>query len=148
MLGVGAFGRVFKTKNKHDENFQVAIKVLDKVKLKENIDCIMEEVAILNQLDHPNIVKYYETYNDQKYIYLVMEYISGKPLFDKITEQDNQTFGEATAALYMKELFQAINHCHAQDIVHRDIKPDNIMVTDKNAVRLIDFGLSKASRNQ
>ena len=60
--------------------------MLDKIKLAENIDMIMDEVAILNQLDHPNIVKYYETYNDQKYIYLVMEYIPGKPLFDRITE--------------------------------------------------------------
>ena len=109
---------------------------------------IMEEVAILNQLDHPNIVKYYETYNDQKYIYLVMELISGKPLFDKITEQANQTFSEDQAAHYMKQLFQAINHCHAQNIVHRDIKPDNVMITDDDTVRLIDFGLSKVSRNK
>ncbi len=64
VLGVGAFGRVFLTKNKHNEDFKVAIKVLDKVKLRDNIDCIMEEVAILHSLDHPNIVKYYETYND------------------------------------------------------------------------------------
>ena len=47
----------------------------------------------------------------------------------------------------MKSLFQAINHCHAQNIVHRDIKPDNIMITSDDTVRLIDFGLSKASRN-
>jgi len=77
-----------------------------------------------------------------------MEYITGKPLFDKITEQDNQTFGEQTAARYMKELFQSINHCHAQNIIHRDIKPDNIMITDENTVRLIDFGLSKASNKK
>ena len=75
---------------------------MDKVKLNDNIDCIMEEVAILNTLDHPNIVKYYETYNDQKYIYLVMEYVSGKPLFDKITQASNQSFGEMQAAAYMK----------------------------------------------
>ena len=50
------------------------------------------------------------------------------------------------AAGYMKSLFQAINHCHAQNIVHRDIKPDNIMITANNTVRLIDFGLSKASK--
>ena len=84
VLGVGAFGRVFQTYNKHNTAHQVAIKVLDKQKLKDNIDCIMEEVAILNQLDHPNIVKYYETYNDHKYIYLVMEMITGLPLYDKI----------------------------------------------------------------
>ena len=45
----------------------------------------------------------------------------------------------------MKQLFQAINHCHAQNVVHRDIKPDNIMITENDSVRLIDFGLSKAS---
>ena len=77
VLGVGAFGRVFMTTNAHDQNFKVAIKVLDKHKLAENIECIMEEVDILNKLDHPNIVKYFETYNDTKYIYLVMEYIQG-----------------------------------------------------------------------
>ena len=77
VLGVGAFGRVFMTTNAWDQNFKVAIKVLDKHKLAENIDCIMEEVEILNKLDHPNIVKYFETYNDTKYIYLVMEYIQG-----------------------------------------------------------------------
>ena len=77
MLGVGAFGRVFLTTNKHNPDFQVAIKVLDKVKLSDNIDDIMGEVAVLQTLDHPNIVKYYETYNDEKFIYLVMEYITG-----------------------------------------------------------------------
>ena len=94
VLGVGAFGRVFLTKNKHNEDFKVAIKVLNKVKLGDSIKRIMEEVAILHSLDHPNIVKYYETYNDQKYIYLVMEYVTGMPLFDKITQQANQTFSE------------------------------------------------------
>merc|ERR1719464_202390 len=146
VLGVGAFGRVFMTTNKFETNFHVAIKVLDKHKLAENIDCIMEEVAILNRLDHPNIVKYFETYDDSKYIYLVMEYISGCQLFDKITQQTNQTFGEREAASYMEKLFQAINHCHAQGVIHRDIKPENIMITDSGSVRLIDFGLSKANR--
>ena len=148
VLGVGAFGRVFQTYNKFNPDHLVAIKVLDKQKLKDNIDCIMEEVAILNQLDHPNIVKYYETYDDQKYIYLVMEYIHGYQLFEMITAQENQTFSEEVAAGYMKSLFQAINHCHAVDVIHRDIKPENIMVTKENSVRLIDFGLSKASKNK
>jgi calcium-dependent protein kinase len=122
--------------------------VLDKQKLKDNIDCIMEEVAILNQLDHPNIVKYYETYDDSKYIYLVMEFINGFQLFEMITAQENQTFTEEIAAGYMKSLFQAINHCHAIDVIHRDIKPENIMITKGGQVRLIDFGLSKASKKK
>jgi len=63
----------------------VAIKVLDKEKLNDNLDLVVQEIAALNKLDHPNIVKYFETYNDIKYIYLVMEYIQGIPLFEKIT---------------------------------------------------------------
>jgi len=77
------------TTNKHDLNFKVAIKVMDKEKLGSNLNLIMDEVTTLNDLDHPNIVKYFETYNDHKYIYLVMEYIKGKQLFDKITNQQN-----------------------------------------------------------
>jgi calcium-dependent protein kinase len=75
---------VFKTCNKHDVNHEVAIKVLHKSKLKGHIDIIQQEVDILTKLDHPNIVKYYETYNDDKYMYLVMEYIGGGELFEKI----------------------------------------------------------------
>jgi len=58
---------------------------LNKSKLRDQIDAIHEEIKILNKLDHPNIVKYYETYLDKKYIYLVMEYIDGGELFDKIS---------------------------------------------------------------
>jgi calcium-dependent protein kinase len=64
----------------------VAIKVLDKDQLKYDIELVMQEVAVLNKLDHPNIVKYYETYNDYKFIYLVMEYIKGKQLFKYLAE--------------------------------------------------------------
>ncbi len=113
VLGVGAFGKVFLTTNKFDKNIKVAIKVLDKQRLCDSLDVVMDEIATLNTLDHPNIVKYYETYNDQKYIYLVMKYVSGVPLYDKICKQKNQTFTERQAAEYMKSLFQAINHCHA-----------------------------------
>ena len=89
VLGAGAFGKVFLTTNKHDANIKVAIKVLNKDKLRENLTNIMDEIATLHTLDHPNIVKYYETYNDAMYIYLVMEYITGMPLFEKICQQEN-----------------------------------------------------------
>ena len=62
---------------------------MNKMKLKDHIDAIFEEVRILNKLDHPNICRYYETYIDEKYIYLVMEYIDGGELFDKIAQQEN-----------------------------------------------------------
>ena len=72
---MGNFGRVYKTVNVHDKDHNVAIKVLDKQKLQFEIELIIEEVAILNKLDHVNIVKYFETYDSPEHLYLVMEYI-------------------------------------------------------------------------
>ena len=77
MLGFGAFGKVFLVQNKHDSSQQAAIKVLNKQSLGDQIDLVRQEVGILSTLDHPCIVKYYETYNDPKFLYLVMEYITG-----------------------------------------------------------------------
>ena len=74
MLGKGAFGKVFKGTDKLNPDFQVAIKVLDKKKMKPNdLAHIMDEVDLLKKLDHPNIVEYFETFNEKNYLYLVME---------------------------------------------------------------------------
>ena len=116
---------------------------MNKVKLKDHLQAILDEVSILTNLDHPNIVKYYETYIDEKYIYLVMEYIGGGELFDLISQQENQVFSEQMASVYMKKLFGALHHMHSQNVVHRDIKPENIMIAKNGEVKLIDFGLSK-----
>ena len=89
VLGQGAFGKVFLLNHKINTEFKVAIKVLNILKLQDQLQAILDEVAILNKLDHPNIVKYYETYTDVKYIYLVMEYIGGGELFDMIATQEN-----------------------------------------------------------
>ena len=104
MLGVGAFGKVYKTTNRYDTSMRVAIKVLDKSKMEGHMEMLMDEIQTLNTLDHPNIVKYYETYNDNQFIYLVMEYVEGMPLYDKICKQSNNIFTEHTAAKYMKSL--------------------------------------------
>ncbi|CDW86363.1 protein kinase domain containing protein [Stylonychia lemnae] len=101
VLGAGQFGKVFLSESIADPSFKVAIKVLNKVKLKEHIDSIREEVKILTKLDHPNIIKYYETYDDVKYIYMVMEYCSGGELFDKILAQKNSFFSETGTPLFM-----------------------------------------------
>ena len=77
---------MFLTHNKHNTDHKVAIKVMGLKKIKDELEAIKEEVAILTKLDHPNIVRYYETYEDDKNIYLVMEYISGVQLFQKITQ--------------------------------------------------------------
>ena len=145
ILGMGAFGKVFHSTNRADPTLEVAIKLFNKSKLKsDSFKRIKEEVKILTSLDHPNIVKYYQTYEDTKYLYLVTEYCSGGELFDKIASQENQVFNESEAAAIMKKLLRAINHCHANGITHRDIKPENIMYGADGEIKLIDFGLSRA----
>ena len=98
-------------------------------------------------MDHPNIVKYFETYDDNKYLYLVMEFIDGQEMFDAITHHNNHRFTEKEAVKYMEQLFMAVSHLHAQGIVHRDIKPQNIMIDKHDQVRLIDFGLAAIKRH-
>lgn len=102
---------------------------------------IRDEIKILSDLDHPNIIKYYETYESPNYIYLVMEYCQGCELFDKLTN-DHMQFTETECAKIMKSLFLAVNHCHSNGIAHRDLKPENIMYSEDGRIKIIDFGLS------
>jgi len=83
VLGAGHFGKVYKGTNRADPSITVAIKVIDKRNLKsEDLQMIMTEIGILQELDHPNIVRYMETFEEPRFIYLVMEKCSGGELFD------------------------------------------------------------------
>lgn len=101
------------------------------------------ELEILRKLDHPNIVRLFEWYEDVKCFYLVMEVLKGGELFDRIVE-----FGyldEEQARQLFNSITRAINYCHKCNIVHRDLKPENFMTLDKDSwdIKLIDFGLAK-----
>jgi calcium-dependent protein kinase len=82
---MGQYGKVFLAENKNDPSQKVAVKALSKKKLGKLIEKLKQEVIFLRRLDSPNIVKYYETYEDQDYVYLVMEYCPGGELFDLIS---------------------------------------------------------------
>ena len=100
ILGSGTFGKVFLATSVADADFKVAIKVISKKKIGDDIDQLLDEINILKSLDHPNIVKYYETYENQKYMYIVMEYCPGGELFDVIAKraQNKGSFEESEAA--------------------------------------------------
>ena len=82
ILGSGNFGKVFLANNTQNLDFQVAIKAISKRKIGSSLENIKEEIKILSKLDHPNICKYYETYESPKHFYLIMEYCGGGDLFD------------------------------------------------------------------
>ena len=144
VLGSGSYGKVFKACDKKDKTLEIAIKVINKSKLDpEDLESLKNEVKLMQQVDHPNIVKYYETYDETKYIYLCMELCTGGELFEKVTKR-KKPFSEYEAAEVMRDLLKALQHCHSQCIIHRDIKPENIMYGHDGLVKFIDFGFAIA----
>jgi calcium-dependent protein kinase len=120
------------------------VKSIAKDSAKYHQDFIERELDCLRSLDHPNIVKFYEIYQDRKYFHIVMEYCSGGDLLDLLCKQHH--LSEVNARRIMFRAFAAIRYLHENKICHRDIKPDNFLFSSRKQdaeVKLIDFGLSR-----
>lgn len=143
-IGKGSFGRVYKVKHKLTGDPR-AVKVLSKENLNDqSLSKLMFEVDILRALDHPNILKVFEVYEDEKQFSIVTEICVGGELFDKITSV--RKFSEQIAANYMYQIMSAVLTCHEKGIVHRDLKPENILFineSEDSPLKVIDFGTSK-----
>lgn len=144
LLGKGSFGFVYKAKHKYSESFR-AVKVLKKESLDQNsAKKLMHEVEILKSLDHPNIIKIFEVFEDQNSINLITELCTGGELFDRIVA--SKGFSENKAAFYLYQIMSAVIACHDKGIVHRDLKPENILFIDNSEnslLKVIDFGTSR-----
>ena len=142
-LGEGSFGKVFKAREISSGRI-IAVKkmFIDNSKLKYNKT--IKEINLLKNLDHPNIVKYYDYFQEEDCIYLMMEYLDGSTLKQYMI--NNPNISEDNARIIIKQLLTALSYLHYTcDICHRDIKPENIMFKDKNDInnlKLLDFGLS------
>lgn len=102
------------------------------------------EVEILSNMDHPNVVKLYEIFDEGQVLYLVMELMQGGELFDRIVEKE--AYSEREAAEVIRPLVDAIRYCHQIGIIHRDLKPENLLyeTTEQNAIiKISDFGLAR-----
>jgi len=151
-IGSGAFGTVRIARSKKSSSGKsVALKTITKSGLKD-IKTFVNEVEIQAGLDHPNIAKLYETFEDRQQVYLVLEVCHGGEMFDKIIEQCY--FREIEASFLMLQILRAVFYMHTQCIAHRDLKPENFLFTEKNVgimqntLKVIDFGIAKRFKKQ
>ncbi|EZG65535.1 calcium/calmodulin-dependent protein kinase [Gregarina niphandrodes] len=109
----------------------------------EDADRFLQEIEIMKGLDHPNIVRLFESFEDTKDIYLIMDFCAGGELFDRLV--DGGTFNEALASRIMLQVLQAVAYCHSRRVAHRDLKPENFLFLNQSPwspLKLIDFGLA------
>jgi len=145
-IGQGSFGAVTVGVHQTTE-FERAIKQMSKDNVKDrDVQRFRQEITIMKSMDHPNIIKLHETFEDKRHIFLVMELCSGGELFDRIIEAGQ--FTEKCAAAVAQQMLSAVFYMHTSGVCHRDLKPENFLFQSKGPIeestlKIIDFGLSK-----
>ncbi|CAI2365374.1 unnamed protein product [Moneuplotes crassus] len=148
--GDGLLGKVFIASIKDEPEQKVAIKAIAKKQMNlSNKDIsamkVLEEVKILEKLDHPNMCTYIESYETEKTIYIVMEYFEGTQLFDLMIQrvESKGSFNEREVCDIIKKILDVLKYCHSQEIMHKDLKPKKVLCDSNGNLKIVDFGLSK-----
>lgn len=146
-IGIGTFSVVNSGHSKLDPTQKVAIKSVDLGQLKPKEKAlIMEESLIIRKLNHTNIIKYIDSYEDFQKAFYVFELVEGGDLLDYVVKR--KRLSEIEARLVMTQLFSVVSYLFSQFVLHRDLKPENIMVKlneetgEIEKIKLIDFGFA------
>ena len=141
-LGAGSFGRVKLAKMNDTEKFY-AIKILKKIdliKLKQ-VDHILNEIKILTLVSHPFIVEIYGFTQDERYIYIILEFINGGELFTYLRSVIK--FPIDQSVFYAGQVVLIFEYLHSKNIIYRDLKPENLLIDTHGYLKLTDFGFAK-----
>ncbi|KAF1961745.1 Pkinase-domain-containing protein [Byssothecium circinans] len=141
-LGTGSFGRVHLVQSKHNQRFY-AVKVLKKaqvVKMKQ-VEHTNDERRMLQQVKHPFLITLWGTFQDSKNLYMVMDFVEGGELFSLLRK--SQRFPNPVAKFYAAEVTLALDYLHAQNIIYRDLKPENLLLDRHGHLKITDFGFAK-----
>ncbi|XP_065863970.1 CBL-interacting serine/threonine-protein kinase 1-like [Euphorbia lathyris] len=140
-LGEGNFGKVKLAKN-IESGLAFAVKILEKNKIIDLkiSDQIKREIATLKLLKHPNVVRLHEVLASKSKIYMVLEYVNGGELFDRIASKGKLT--EAEGRKLFQQLIDGVSYCHNKGVFHRDLKLENVLIDAKGNIKISDFGLS------
>ena len=147
LIGIGGMAKVYRAYDTIDDR-TVAIKILKEEFLtnEEFIRRFKNESKAIAILSHPNIVKVYDVSFGDRMQYIVMEYIDGITLKEYIDQQHEIKWKEAVH--FTVQILRALQHAHEKGIVHRDIKPQNIMLLQDGTIKVTDFGIARFSRNE
>ncbi|XP_064135882.1 myosin light chain kinase family member 4 [Loxodonta africana] len=142
ILGGGRFGRVYKCEEKAT-GLKLAIKII-KTRGTKNKDEVRNEVSVMNQLDHVNLIQLYDALESKNDMVLVMEYVDGGELFDRIIDE-NCNLTELDTILFIRQICEGVRHMHQMYILHLDLKPENILCVNRDTkqIKIIDFGLAR-----
>jgi len=142
-LGRGAMARVYRAKQRSLDRY-VAVKILPS-KFSGNVQFIerfFREGQAAAKLNHPNIVQAFDVGQHRETYYFVMEYVDGRTVHDDIVKQTR--YGEKEAVEVAIQVAEALEHAHDKGLIHRDVKPKNVMITKQGVVKLADMGLARA----
>ncbi|WCJ29622.1 CBL-interacting protein kinase 24 [Euphorbia peplus] len=140
-IGEGTFAKV-KFASNTETGESVAMKVMAKTTILKHkmVDQIKREISIMKIVRHPNIVRLHEVLASRTKIYIILEFVTGGELFDKIVHQGR--LSENDARRYFQQLIDAVAHCHHKGVYHRDLKPENLLLDSFGKLKVSDFGLS------
>ena len=141
-LGKGTFGKVKLAYNQENKNEKYACKILLKSNIKDEDDNLRckREMDILKKMHHVNVVRTYEIISTETTFYIFMDFCAKGELFNYIVVK--QRLSEKKSAFFYYQLINGIEYIHKKGVCHRDLKPENLLLTEKNKLKIIDFGLS------
>ncbi|PRQ20916.1 putative protein kinase CAMK-CAMKL-CHK1 family [Rosa chinensis] len=140
-IGEGTFAKVKFAQNT-ETGESVAMKIIDRSSIIKHkmVDQIKREISIMKLVRHPYVVRLHEVLASRTKIYIILEFITGGELFDKIVHHGR--LSEAEARRFFQQLVDGVDYCHSKGVYHRDLKPENLLLDSLGNLRISDFGLS------
>eukprot|EP01096_Ripella_sp_DP13-Kostka_P002831 TRINITY_DN1398_c1_g1_i1.p1 TRINITY_DN1398_c1_g1~~TRINITY_DN1398_c1_g1_i1.p1 ORF type:complete len:293 (+),score=120.60 TRINITY_DN1398_c1_g1_i1:326-1204(+) len=140
-LGEGTYGVVYKAKNKETDEI-VALKRIRLESEDEGVPCTaIREISLLKELDHPNVVKLYDVIHTEKKLTLVFEYLDQD--LKQYLDECRGNIPHVQMKSFLYQLLKGISFCHARRVLHRDLKPQNLLINRRGELKLADFGLAR-----
>ncbi|XP_030851438.1 serine/threonine-protein kinase Nek8 [Strongylocentrotus purpuratus] len=144
VVGRGAFGTVYLCRRLHDMKLIIIKQIPVEQMTKDERQSALNEVKVLSMLDHPNIIEYYENFLEDKALMIVMEYAEGGTVFEYLQQRGNALIEEDEVLRLMAQILLSMKHVHSKQILHRDLKTQNILLNrDCDVIKIGDFGISK-----